>query len=271
MVRPSVAATCAYATGSSGPRASDWSPAFPRPWSRSASRASLPCSSRLVPPRAGAFALAAIAVLAVPAVASISVVANGSGRSTLPSRPARRLGPARAWGRRRADRALLPRARDAEHGQPDLMATQTAAVAAPFIYDSGREVVPIGGFTGTIPEPSLARLKAMIAAGDFHLVIQAPQVSDPRLVWGGGHCLPISTGRGRRARRAAVRRLLLRSAARSLSAGSATSKGRNPTGVWTCANYESWALRPPPRPELPDLVGLHGQALIRDLAGLDRS
>ena len=75
--------------------------------------------------------------------------------------------------------------------QPDLLATQTSAVAAPFIYDSGQEVVPIGGFTGTIPEPSLSRLQAMIAQGDFHLVIQAPTVSDPRLVWVANNCFPL--------------------------------------------------------------------------------
>ena len=77
------------------------------------------------------------------------------------------------------------------------MATQTAAVAAPFIYDSGLEVVPIGGFTGTIPEPTLASLKAMIAAGDFHLVIQAPRVSDARLVWVASNCLAVTRGQGR--------------------------------------------------------------------------
>ena len=76
------------------------------------------------------------------------------------------------------------------------MATQTAAVAAPFIYDSGQEVLPIGGFTGTIPQPSLASLQAMIAAGDFHIVIEAPKVTDPRLVWVAGHCLPLGGGRG---------------------------------------------------------------------------
>jgi hypothetical protein len=71
------------------------------------------------------------------------------------------------------------------------MATQTSAVAAPFIYDSGREAVPIGGYTGTIPEPSLAALEAMIATRQFHIVVQAPQVNDPRLVWVARHCLAL--------------------------------------------------------------------------------
>jgi hypothetical protein len=96
---------------------------------------------------------------------------------------------------------LLPPLENANRGQPDLMATQTSAVAAPFIYDSGREVLPIGGFTGTIPEPSLPALQSMIAKGDFHLVIQSPTVTDPRLLWVTRHCFPVpsaatSTGPG---------------------------------------------------------------------------
>lgn len=39
------------------------------------------------------------------------------------------------------------------------MATQASALAAPFIWASGKEVLPVGGFTGTIPEPSLPALK----------------------------------------------------------------------------------------------------------------
>ena len=86
---------------------------------------------------------------------------------------------------------MLPALEIAARNQPDLMATQTSAVAAPFIYDSGREVVPIGGFTGTIPEPTGAALKSMIAKGDFHLVIQSPTVTDPRLVGVARLCFPL--------------------------------------------------------------------------------
>ena len=56
--------------------------------------------------------------------------------------------------------------------------------------------MPIGGFTGTIPEPSLSSLQAMIARGDFHLVIQAPTVTDPRLVWVADHCFPLKPAAG---------------------------------------------------------------------------
>jgi len=109
--------------------------------------------------RAGAIALAAIALVAVPAAASVSVVARRFGPFDTPFEGAR-----------------------------------ASAVAAPFIYNSGREVVPIGGFTGTIPEPSGAALLSMIRKGDFHIVIQSPTVTDPRLLAVAQRCFPFSSG-----------------------------------------------------------------------------
>ena len=58
------------------------------------------------------------------------------------------------------------------------MATETSALAAPFIFVSGQEVLPIGGYTGTIPEPSLATLESMVRKGTFHLVLQSPSATD---------------------------------------------------------------------------------------------
>jgi 4-amino-4-deoxy-L-arabinose transferase-like glycosyltransferase len=145
--------------------------------------------------RAGAIALAAVALVAVPAAASVSVVAKrfgpfdtpfeGTGASAL----ARMLG-----GVAKQTEAALPGLETAARNQPDLMATQTSAVAAPFIYDTGREVLPIGGFTGTIPEPSRAALFSMVRKGDFHIVIQAPTVTDPRLLAVQRRCFPVSSG-----------------------------------------------------------------------------
>jgi hypothetical protein len=149
------------------------------------------------PSRGVAASLAATAVLAAPAVASASVVANRLGpfdtpfESPVASAYARTLGQVAT-----RTEALLPALERAKGMQPDLMATQTSAVAAPFIYDSGEEVLPIGGFTGTIPQPTLPALRAMIARGDFHLVIQSPNVTDPRLVWVADHCFPLPAGSG---------------------------------------------------------------------------
>jgi 4-amino-4-deoxy-L-arabinose transferase-like glycosyltransferase len=147
--------------------------------------------------RAAAIVLAAVALVTVPALASASVVSNALGPfdTAFESAPASAL--ARALGQVGArTEALLPPLERAQGLQPDLMATQTSAVAAPFVYDSGQEVVPIGGFTGTVPQPTLAGLRAMIARGDFHLVIQAPTVSDPRLAWVAQHCFALPAAAG---------------------------------------------------------------------------
>jgi len=68
-----------------------------------------------------------------------------------------------------------------------LLAAQTSALASVFIDDSGLEALPIGGFTGTIPSPTLAQLRADINAGRFHLVL-AYNRDDPRLRWIAAHC-----------------------------------------------------------------------------------
>jgi hypothetical protein len=144
-----------------------------------------------------ALGLAAVAIVAVPAVASASVVTKSLGPFDTPFESTGAFAFARALGRVRArTEALLPPLETASGLQPDLMATQTSALAVPFIFDSGQEVVPIGGFTGTAPQPSLAGLRAMIARGDFHLVIQAPTVADPRLVWVANHCFALPTPAG---------------------------------------------------------------------------
>jgi hypothetical protein len=83
---------------------------------------------------------------------------------------------------------LIPRLEGLQNGAPYLLATQTSAVASVFIYASGLEALPIGGFTGTIPSPTLAQLKSDIRQGLFHLVLAAPS-QDPRLRWIASHCL----------------------------------------------------------------------------------
>jgi 4-amino-4-deoxy-L-arabinose transferase-like glycosyltransferase len=142
-----------------------------------------------------AAALVAATVVVAPAVASVSVVSNHFGPFDTPFESSAASHVARALGGiATRTQSLLPALERAKGQQPDLMATQTSAVAAPFIYDTGQEVLPIGGFTGTIPAPTLATLQARIARGDFHLVIQSPTVTDPRLIWITQHCLALNTG-----------------------------------------------------------------------------
>jgi hypothetical protein len=78
---------------------------------------------------------------------------------------------------------------------PYVMAVYTSAVAAGFISASGKEILPIGGFTGTIPEPTIAQLEGMIRTGRFHLALLIGG-HDPRLTWIASHCQHLGPGGG---------------------------------------------------------------------------
>ena len=60
---------------------------------------------------------------------------------------------------------------------------------------SGKEFLPIGGFTGSIPEPTINQLESMIRAGKFHLVLLTGG-HDPRLTWIAHHCQHLGPGGG---------------------------------------------------------------------------
>jgi 4-amino-4-deoxy-L-arabinose transferase-like glycosyltransferase len=141
---------------------------------------------------ASALTAGLLAVVLAPAVASAVVVSRGEGSFDTPFESAREAAavtqllvttPAQAAG-------TIPRLERVRNGATYLLATQTSAVASVFIYASGLEALPIGGFTGTIPSPTLGQLKADIRAGRFHLVL-AGKSNDPRLRWIAAHCLAV--------------------------------------------------------------------------------
>jgi 4-amino-4-deoxy-L-arabinose transferase-like glycosyltransferase len=145
---------------------------------------------------AAALAAALIAGSAAPAVASATVVLRHQGAFDTPFEPAREaraidLGfletPARTA-------RTIPSLQGLEFGAPYLLATQTSLLASEFIYASGQEALPIGGFTGTIPSPTLGQLQADVREGKFHLVLAAG-TADPRLRWIAAHCKHIGRAR----------------------------------------------------------------------------
>jgi hypothetical protein len=71
-------------------------------------------------------------------------------------------------------------------------------VAAPFIYATGDEVLPLGGYTGIIPSPSAAQLTARISAGYFHLALIAKPGATAGTAYVAAHCLhvPRKSGNG---------------------------------------------------------------------------
>ena len=144
-----------------------------------------------------ALAGAVVAILAAPAAASAVLVAHHEGAFDTPFEPAREaLGIDGVFVKTPAAVALtIPRLETVQLGAPYLAATQTSAVASVFIDDSDREVLPIGGFTGTVPSPTLAQLQADIRQGQFHLVLAATS-TDPRLAWIETHCPRVGTSTG---------------------------------------------------------------------------
>ena len=158
---------------------------------------------RAVALAAAALTLVAAGTLIVPVVASATVVRSGLGPFQTPFESARQTADITAFlsagFQIKGSLATLEKVNAAF---PYLMATQTAVLAAPFIWASGLEVLPVGGFTGTIPEPTLAALQNLIRTGFVATFLQSPTTTDPRLTWIARHCMNVT-------RRAAGQRAVL--------------------------------------------------------------
>ncbi|MGH9047493.1 MAG: ArnT family glycosyltransferase [Acidimicrobiales bacterium] len=143
-------------------------------------------------------ALGVVSSMVIPAVASASAVSNGLGSFDTPFEPASYAMTAKLlFGptTRRTGRASLPelvRLQKQFHTRY-IMATQTAVLAAPTIFDSGREVYPLGGYNGTGAAPSLKTLKHLIAKNDFDVVLASTRSRDPRYRWIEQHCHVVGT------------------------------------------------------------------------------
>jgi hypothetical protein len=141
-----------------------------------------------------ALVVAAAAAFLVPSVASATVVTDGLGPFDTPFEPATVTQVTQTDVRRAQDRAAVTirdfAAQAAASKTPILLMIDTSALAAPYILASGREVLPIGGFIGAAPAPTLAQIRFLVA---FHRVRLAfvpvePAGNDPRIVWIRTHC-----------------------------------------------------------------------------------
>jgi 4-amino-4-deoxy-L-arabinose transferase-like glycosyltransferase len=141
-----------------------------------------------------ALTLTALSLLLVPAVASATVVTSAQGPFDTPFEPASVMkvtGVDPRLAQANADHAVRALEQIARVTKTSILfMTDTSAVAAVYILASGREVLPIGGFTGAIPEPSLRRIRSDIAAGLVRLAVVpvVPPGHDPRIIWIRQHC-----------------------------------------------------------------------------------
>jgi hypothetical protein len=56
-------------------------------------------------------------------------------------------------------------------GAEFVAATESWTTAAPYITATGQAFLPMGGFSGSVPEPTLARIKQLVAQGDLRFFL----------------------------------------------------------------------------------------------------
>ncbi|MGA2521779.1 MAG: glycosyltransferase family 39 protein [Acidimicrobiales bacterium] len=151
-------------------------------------------SSFSSPGAAPAMALSGLSLLLAPAITTGVVVAQGLGSFSTPYQsPAATQGTTTGPERFQADGAQLAAYYDRAYaGQGIVWGVDTSGVAAPFVMVTGREFLPIGGFSGNVPEPTLAQLRRLIDTARLSTLVVPvrPPGRDPRVLWVRAHCVP---------------------------------------------------------------------------------
>jgi 4-amino-4-deoxy-L-arabinose transferase-like glycosyltransferase len=134
---------------------------------------------------------ACVAALLLPAAASVSCVIRGLGPFDTPFESSKTAhnNQALAAGAPAITRAVRRLELETPPGDA-LFGTDTSGLAQNFILYSGREVLPIGGFLGNVPAPTLATLQADISRGYVRIFMLpvSPPGPDPRVRWIESHC-----------------------------------------------------------------------------------
>ncbi len=138
-----------------------------------------------------AVAFAGAAVLLLPAAASVSSVIRGLGPFDTPFESPETARHSQALAA--AAPALTRAVQRVELWMPPadaLFGTDTSGLAENYILYSGREVLPIGGYLGNVPAPTLATLRADISRGYVRVFVLpvSPEGPDPRVRWIESHC-----------------------------------------------------------------------------------
>jgi hypothetical protein len=130
-------------------------------------------------------------VLLLPAAASVSCVIRGLGPFDTPFESSQTAHNSQALAA--AGPALTQAVQRLELQEPPgdaLFGTDTSGLAQDYILYSGREVLPIGGYLGNGPAPTLATLQADIDNGYVQVFVLpvSPSGPDPRVQWIESHC-----------------------------------------------------------------------------------
>jgi 4-amino-4-deoxy-L-arabinose transferase-like glycosyltransferase len=145
-------------------------------------------------PTRSVVAFAVVCALLLPGVAAALMVTRGLGPFAAPYEPASAtISHAQARSADLADEQVVAQLAST-YDTPIPLATDSSILAAPFILATGTEVLPIGGFQGGVPSPTLARLRRYIEAGEVRAFLAPVHSDDPRIEWVHAHCaLPQGT------------------------------------------------------------------------------
>ncbi len=138
--------------------------------------------------------LSAAALFLGSAWASGTVVAAGLGPFDSPYQPAALTAREHAGGARSAAVAAdLERAAARVAPSVSVITNETSPGSSVPILDTGHEFLPVGGFTGKVPSPTLAQFVGYVRAGRVTLVLAAvsPPTRNPDMLWATGHCPPV--------------------------------------------------------------------------------
>ena len=146
-------------------------------------------------PLAGRSVVLAVAcALLLPGVAAVLMATRGLGPFAAPYEPtATTISRAAAREAQTRDGQVVEELAST-YPTPIPLATDSSILAAPFILATGREILPIGGFQGGIPSPTLAALQRYIASGEARAFLLPLHSNDPRILWIHAHCTPPSAG-----------------------------------------------------------------------------
>jgi 4-amino-4-deoxy-L-arabinose transferase-like glycosyltransferase len=133
--------------------------------------------------------LAAVgACLLIPAVASALIVTRSLGPFAAPfESPSASESTAQARAADAAN-AQLAAEMSATYRTPIVFAIDSSRLAAPFILATGEEILPIGGYEGGVPAPTVAQLRRYISSGMLRAVLLPTGGADPRFAWVYRHC-----------------------------------------------------------------------------------
>ena len=76
---------------------------------------------------------------------------------------------------------------------PIVFAADSSLLASTYILATGREVLPIGGYLGNNPAPTLAEIQHYIDTDEVRGFLIPPQSADPRITWILTHCAPATS------------------------------------------------------------------------------